>query len=99
MIERWNPPRGAVTMAPTTYYDGAAGFLAACAACGWSYHNVVKSDVDYQKRSHRCPPGTATAYPTCPTCGSRSSRCKRPSGHDAAEWHAARTADYQQHVA
>jgi hypothetical protein len=31
-------------------------------------------------------------WPTCPTCGSTRSRCQRPSGHDAPEWHAARTA-------
>lgn len=23
----------------------------------------------------------------CPVCGSTARRCKRPSGHDAAEWH------------
>ena len=23
----------------------------------------------------------------CPTCGSAAKRCKRPSGHEAAEWH------------
>lgn len=98
MLEKWNPPRGAVTISPTTFHDGATGLTAGCSACGWTYANVVKSDVEYQKRNHRCPQGTAAAYPTCTACGSRSSRCKRPSGHDATEWHAARVADYQQHV-
>lgn len=26
----------------------------------------------------------------CPTCGSTARRCKRPSGHPADRWHAAR---------
>lgn len=26
----------------------------------------------------------------CPTCGSTASRCRRPSGHDTAEWHRSR---------
>ena len=28
--------------------------------------------------------------PACPDCGSTASRCKRPSGHEADEWHIAR---------
>lgn len=28
--------------------------------------------------------------PACPTCGSTASRCRRPSGHEATEWHVAR---------
>lgn len=38
---------------------------------------------------------TSTApgpWPACPTCGSTRRRCRRPSGHDAPEWHAARLA-------
>lgn len=30
--------------------------------------------------------------PECPTCHATGKRCKRPSGHDASEWHAARRA-------
>lgn len=26
----------------------------------------------------------------CPSCKSMAKRCKRPSGHDAAEWHLVR---------
>ena len=26
-------------------------------------------------------------YPTCPMCASTSKKCKRPSGHDATQWH------------
>lgn len=37
-------------------------------------------------------PGT---WPTCPTCGSTRRRCLRPSGHEAADWHAARTAVWE----
>jgi hypothetical protein len=25
--------------------------------------------------------------PECPVCGASGQRCKRPSGHDAAQWH------------
>ena len=28
--------------------------------------------------------------PTCPTCGATGKRCKRPSEHEAAEWHVER---------
>jgi hypothetical protein len=28
--------------------------------------------------------------PACPECGSTASRCRRPSGHEAQEWHVAR---------
>jgi len=33
---------------------------------------------------------TCPASLRCPTCGSTAVRCRRPSGHDAAEWHRAR---------
>lgn len=29
-------------------------------------------------------------FPECPTCHSRTKKCKRPSGHDASHWHADR---------
>ncbi len=32
---------------------------------------------------------TCPASLRCPTCGSTAVRCRRPSGHDAAEWHRA----------
>jgi hypothetical protein len=31
-------------------------------------------------------------WPVCPSCGSTRRRCLRPSGHEAAEWHAERVA-------
>jgi len=31
----------------------------------------------------------------CPRCGSTASRCRRPSGHDAAAWHGARAAAFE----
>lgn len=37
--------------------------------------------------------GTAPAdipVPPCPRCGATGHRCKRPSGHDAANWHVER---------
>jgi hypothetical protein len=32
----------------------------------------------------------ADATPECPTCKATGKKCKRPSGHDAPEWHVAR---------
>jgi hypothetical protein len=29
-------------------------------------------------------------YPICPQCGAKGARCRRPSGHQADEWHIAR---------
>ena len=31
----------------------------------------------------------------CPDCGSTAARCQRPSGHDAAAWHASRQAELE----
>jgi len=31
----------------------------------------------------------------CPSCGSRTGRCRRPSEHDASEWHADRHAAFE----
>lgn|GEM_PF-4405392 len=31
-------------------------------------------------------------WPACPACGSTRRRCLRPSGHEAAAWHAQRVA-------
>lgn len=44
------PPRGAVKV---TTVDGR--HTASCAACGWTYSNTVRSDVEQHKRWHRCP--------------------------------------------
>lgn len=49
------PPRGAVTVATEPIGPARFRYTAACSACGWSYSNVVKSDVDMHKRWHRCP--------------------------------------------
>ena len=32
----------------------------------------------------------AHAIPACPVCHATGRRCRRPSGHDAAEWHVER---------
>lgn len=34
--------------------------------------------------------------PNCPRCGATGNRCKRPSGHDAAQWHSEREDLYAQ---
>jgi len=44
------PPRGSVKVSAGT--DGR--YVAACASCGWTYTNSVKSDVDTHKRWHQC---------------------------------------------
>ena len=41
--------------------------------------------------AHGFAPMTVT-LPRCPSCGSTASRCKRPSEHQATEWHVAREA-------
>lgn len=52
------PPRGAVKV---TTVDGR--HTATCAACGWTYTNTVRSDVEQHKRWHRCP-GPLDRVPT-----------------------------------
>ena len=81
----WNPPRGSVTVVPS-----GRGLEVRCGCCGWTYRAAARTDGNDQKRWHRCPPGTPGALPTCPDCRATGRRCKRPSGHGAAEWHAAR---------
>lgn len=49
------PPRGAVTVTTTPIGPARVRYTATCAACGWTYANVVKTDVQQHKRWHRCP--------------------------------------------
>lgn len=55
------PPRGSVriTVEPAAVSDGPFvrrdRHTAVCSNCGWTYTNVVKSDVQMQKSWHRCP--------------------------------------------
>lgn len=99
--ERWTPPRGAVTITEeetgtlSSQNRPVLRYTASCRACGWTYVNSVKSDVQMQKSHHRCPVGTADAYPPCPECKSRKSKCMRPSGHESWQWHAARVRLYE----
>lgn len=53
--------------------------LAPCASCGREHFTV-------EPCAHEAP---------CPRCGSTAGRCRRPSGHDAAEWHAERVAVFE----
>lgn len=94
MSSQWFPPRGAVIVGK----DGDGRWLAECSSCGWSYANVVRSDVNQQKAWHRCPAGTPQAYPLCPVCRASGRSCKRPSGHEASEWHAERVRIYDEAV-
>lgn len=86
----WFPPRGAVVVEQV---DGR--WVASCESCRWQYSNVVRSDVNQQKAWHRCPAGTSGSFPLCPTCRASGRACKRPSGHDASEWHADRLSLYR----
>lgn len=45
-----------------------------CARCGREHFTV-------EPCAHEAP---------CPRCGATASRCRRPSGHEAAAWHAER---------
>ncbi len=48
------------TVAIVTAPDGdRTRYTAFCDRCGWSYSNVVKSDVQTHKRWHRCPEATS----------------------------------------
>ncbi len=50
------PPRGAVRITVEVKPAGVLGrHTATCSSCGWSYSNVVKSDVETHKRWHMCP--------------------------------------------
>ena len=47
--------RGLVQITTTPIGPARVRHTATCAACGWSYANVVKTDVEQHKRWHRCP--------------------------------------------
>lgn len=49
------PPRGAVTITTEPIGPARFRFTATCTACGWTYSNLVKSDVEQHKRWHHCP--------------------------------------------
>lgn len=49
------PPRGAVRIVLDERLDGRHRFIAVCKACGWTYTNTVRSDVEQHKRWHLCP--------------------------------------------
>lgn len=53
---------------------------------------LVLEDCTACRREHFTVEPCASAVP-CPRCGARASRCRRPSGHDAA-WHAERVAAF-----
>jgi rubredoxin len=97
----WTPPRGAVEITPASKpASPSLIFSVHCQACGWTYAPVtgaLKSDAEQHKRWHRCPEGTATAYPPCPTCGTLGKVCHRGKG-DAPAWHPAREQAYAEAV-
>lgn len=90
MNERWYPPRGSVTL--TCLEDGS--WRVDCSACDWTYpsnrYRSNRSDAEFQKSCHRCPPGTAKAFPRCPECGATGKQCRWADG-PSATWHSARS--------
>lgn len=101
MSDRWYPPRGAVTVTsvqmPGHDLRGKPlmRYTASCRCCGWSYSNIVKTDVEGQKTHHLCPAGTPDAHPRCPECGSTTVKCKNSKGSSISLWHAARVRLYE----
>lgn len=49
------PPRGAVVITTEPIGPARVRHVATCSACGWTYSNVVKTDVEQHKRWHMCP--------------------------------------------
>lgn len=92
---RWYPPRGSVTISRVPLE--LVLHEADCGACFQTFRSV-KTGCQEWKRNHTCPPGTDGALPQCPSCGSKSKRCKRASGWDADGWHAERRDAYDTFV-
>lgn len=94
----WYPQRGDVTMAEVTKENGEKVWRVSCANCKKERDFTIRAAAVEVKGYHYCPHGTVGSLPACPDCGSHTKRCKRPSGHDAAEWHAARVEEWRKHV-
>ena len=75
-----------------------AKFEMHCTVCGKRRGPSGISSAREEKRHHQCPHGTEGAIPGGPNCHSTTARCKRPSGHDASEWHAERMAAWREFV-
>lgn len=76
---------------PTTF----AAYLSARPRMVDTHGNLLRSE-----HCARCAQEHFTVEPCaseapCPQCGSSASRCRRPSGHDATEWHAARRSAFE----
>lgn len=87
----WFPPQGAVRMSRTP----ANAVALDCTACHGLTTAPTVGDAHALLLQHRCPPGTPSARPRCPECGTAGPRCVSDAPAPflmMRDWHPARTA-------